>query len=203
MRRIALIIDTREQNPLDFSQFEDIRVERRKLWPGDYSLKAASRTLAIERKSVADLVGTMKDAYAGLNATTPKRFDCELLGMCGVLFLGGRAFILVEPDERGETAEDQIASAHYRAMIPPDVVKAFIETIRHGYHIPVILANTREHAAEIVASAVRAADITKRSWRPFDKWLKDYTTTPPPGSGPEGAPKPPDAQRAKCCQFSD
>lgn len=177
MRKIPLIIDTREQRPLDFSAFPDIRFERRKTWPGDYSLKAYSRMLAIERKSVSDLIGTMKDGYAGLSATSPKRFDCELLGLGGVIHLGGRAFVLVEPDGRGQTAEEQIAAGNYRAMIPPEKVRRFIDTIRTGWKIPVIMANSREHAAEIVVAAVTAADVERRSWKPFDKWLTLSTAT--------------------------
>ena len=173
MRKIPIVIDTREQTPLSFDAFPDVRTERRTLWPGDYSLKAASRTIAIERKSVSDLIGTMTGGYAGLTATTPKRFDCELLGLCGILFLGGRAFILVEPDHPNETAEAQIRAAHYRAMIPPHIVLAFVDTLRHGWRIPVVLANTRDHASEIVATAIRAADAARKSWRPFDRWLKE------------------------------
>ena len=176
MRKIPVIIDTREQRPLDFAPFPNVRVERRKAWPGDYTLKAYSRMLAIERKSVSDLVGTMCGGYAGLSATTPKRFDCELLGMGGVLHLGGRAFVLVEPDGHGQTAEEQIAAGNYRAMIPPEKVRRFIDTIRTGWKIPVIMASSREHAAEIVVAAVTAADVERLSWKPFDKWLP-----PPPG----------------------
>ena len=171
MRRIPLVIDTREQTPLAFDAMPDIRIERRKLWPGDYSLKAYSRMLAIERKSVSDLIGTMRTGYAGLTATTPKRFDAELLGMAGVIHLGGRAFVLVEPEGEGETAEAQLRAGHYRAMIPPEQIMAFIDTIRHGWRIPVVLANSRAHAAEIVAAAVRAADICKNSWIAFDDWM--------------------------------
>lgn len=173
MRKIPLVIDTREQTPLSFAPFADIRTERRELWPGDYSIKAASRTIAIERKSVSDLIGTMRDGYAGLTATTPHRFDRELLGLCGILYLGGRAFILVEPDHEGETAEAQIREGHYRAMIPPHIVMAFIDTLCHGWRVPVVLANSRTHASEIVATAIRAADSARKSWRPFDRWLKD------------------------------
>jgi len=172
MRKLAVIIDTREQLPLDFSAFPDVRVERRKAWPGDYTLKAYSRMLAIERKSVADLVGTMCSGYAGLSATSPKRFDCELLGLGGVIHLGGRAFVLVEPDGMGQTAEEQITAGNYRSMIEPAKVRRFIETIRTGWKIPVILSNSRAHAAEIVVAAVRAADVEKRSWTPFDRWME-------------------------------
>lgn len=171
MRKLPIVVDTREQRPLDFSAFGDVRIVRAKLWPGDYSLQAASRILAIERKSVSDLIGTMKSGYAGLSATTPKRFDCELLGLCGVKYLGGRAFVLVEPDGYAESAQEQIEAWHYQADIKPDTVMAFVETIRHGWRIPVILANSRAHAAEVVVAAVRAADVEKRSWRPFDRWI--------------------------------
>jgi len=180
MRKIAIVIDTREQQPLEFCSFPDVRVVRAKLWPGDYSLQAYSRMLAIERKSVSDLIGTMKAGYAGLTATTPRRFDCELLGMGGVLHLGGRAFVLVEPDLFWDgTAEEQIRGAHYRADIPPAKILRFVETIRHGWTIPVILASSRGHAAEIVAHAMRAANAEKISWSPFDKWLNDLQQPKP------------------------
>lgn len=181
MRRLAIIVDTREQNPLDFSPFTHVRVERRKLWPGDYSLKAATRLLAIERKSVSDLVGTLKTGYAGLTATTPKRFDCELLGLAGVIHMGGRAFVLVEPDKFcHKSAEDQINSGDFQSMIPPTTVMRFIETIRHGWRVPVILANSRQHAAEIVVKAVEATDCVKQSWRPFDRWMDEVMNKPMP-----------------------
>lgn len=180
MRKIAIVIDTREQQPLEFCSFPDVRVVRAKLWPGDYSLQAYSRMLAIERKSVSDLIGTMMTGYAGLTATTPRRFDCELLGMGGILHLGGRAFVLVEPDLFwGGSPEEQIRGAHYRVDIPPAEILQFIETIRHGWMIPVILASSRVHAAEIVAHAVRAANAEKLSWSPFDKWLNDLQQPQP------------------------
>ncbi len=177
MRKLPVVIDTREQRPLDFSAFPNVRIVRCKAWPGDYTLQAYSRMLAIERKSVADLVGTMCGGYAGLTATTPKRFDCELLGLGGVIHLGGRAFVLVEPDGMGRTAEEQIEAGNYRAMIPPEKVRRFIATIRTGWKVPVLLANSREHAAEIVVAAVTAADVEKRSWTPFDKWLTQSEPT--------------------------
>lgn len=177
MRKIPVIIDTREQKPLDFSAFPNVRIVRCKAWPGDYTLQAYSRMLAIERKSVADLIGTMCGGYAGLTATTPKRFDCELLGLGGVIHLGGRAFVLVEPDGMGQTAEEQISAGNYRADISPDKVWRFIDTIRTGWKVPVILASSREHAAEIIVAAVRSADVEKRSWVPFDKWMESLKPT--------------------------
>lgn len=155
MAKIPIVIDTREQRPLDFRPFEDVRTVRAEIWPGDYSLLAATRKIAIERKSVADFIGTMKSGYAGFDATTPKRFDRELSALCGYPRRGGRAFILIEPDGRNQTALEQIRAGNYRSAIPPDKILAFIRAIRDQWLVEVVLADSREHAARIVVDAIR------------------------------------------------
>lgn len=50
---ITAIIDTREQTPLDLSPFQ---VERGTLATGDYSVRGLEHVIAIERKSLGDLV---------------------------------------------------------------------------------------------------------------------------------------------------
>ena len=178
MRRTCVIIDTREQKPLDLGGYPHLRTLRAKLWPGDYSLQAASRFVAIERKSVNDLIGTMCTGYAGIGATSPKRFDCELLGLGGIIRLGGRAMILVEPDMPGITAEKQISEGLYQSAIPPAKILAFIDTIRNGWKIPVLLANSRQHAADIVAAMISLADKEKQSRRDFERKWRDLTAPP-------------------------
>lgn len=176
---LAIVVDSREQNPLDFGAYPDVRIVRAKLWPGDYSLQAATRLMAIERKSVSDLIGTMRDGYAGFKATTPKRFDAELLGLAGIVRMGGRAFILVEPDDtwetRGMTAGGEIVGHFYRSGIEPHKVLAFIESIRRFWGIPVLMAESRTHAAEIVYQTAKAANAEKQAWRPVDKMLSDHS----------------------------
>ncbi len=172
MRKLPIVIDTREQLPLDFSPFQDVRVVRTKLWPGDYSIIGGSKLVAIERKSISDLIGTMRNGYAGNAATSPKRFDEELLALGGVIRLGGRAFVIVEPDIGfAGTAEEQIKEGAYRADRPAEKIMAFIDRIRHGWHVPVALATSRRHAAEVVVAACRAADEVMRAWRASDKDL--------------------------------
>ena len=168
---MTLIIDTREQKPLDFSRWADVRTVRQTHWPGDYSLQAGTHLLAVERKSVSDLIGTMSQAYAGFGATSPKRFDAELRGLGGVIHAGGRAFVLVEPDHPGMTAVGQILAGAYRAQIPPEKIIAFINRIRTAWKVPVVLAVSREHAAELVVAAARAAEAEKRAWRSVDEQL--------------------------------
>lgn len=66
MKKLPIIVDIREQVPLDFSDYADVRVVRARLWPGDYSVQSATKIIAIERKSVSDLIQTMRDGYAGV-----------------------------------------------------------------------------------------------------------------------------------------
>lgn len=57
--KITLILDTREQDGLDFSKFRDVDVARQGLKTGDYSIQGYEDTICFERKSVQDLVGTL------------------------------------------------------------------------------------------------------------------------------------------------
>lgn len=59
MDRITLILDTREQDGLDFSKFRDVDVARQGLKTGDYSIQGYEDEICFERKSVPDLVGTL------------------------------------------------------------------------------------------------------------------------------------------------
>src|SRR5690606_8361398 len=52
--RPTIVVDTREQQPLPFSR---LKSERGTLATGDYSFRGGEEVFAIERKSVADLVG--------------------------------------------------------------------------------------------------------------------------------------------------
>lgn len=172
MRKLNIIIDTREQEPLDFGSYTDVAVSRAKLWPGDYGLRGAANLAAIERKSVSDLIGTLKDGYAGIAATSPKRFDAELKGLRGIALGGGRAMVLVEPDGTaariGNTAEEQIRSGDYRSAIKPEHVMAFVECIRSAWKVPVVLAASRTHAAEIVYHTLKAVDSIRQCCKAAD-----------------------------------
>lgn len=57
----VVLVDTREQLPLSFARFPNwIAGERRATLPvGDYSIEGMEDILALERKSLADLVGTL------------------------------------------------------------------------------------------------------------------------------------------------
>jgi ERCC4-type nuclease len=61
----VILIDTREQKPLSFGE---LRTERTTLATGDYSIACDGRDLrdvvAIERKSISDLLGAASGASA-------------------------------------------------------------------------------------------------------------------------------------------
>jgi ERCC4-type nuclease len=56
--RPVLVIDTREQNPLDFSRFEGwfAGIEKRALKLGDYSIAGLEDVCVVERKDLSDLI---------------------------------------------------------------------------------------------------------------------------------------------------
>lgn len=57
----TIVVDTREQRPLDFRPYEQygVTVERAALKAGDYSVKGLENQVFVERKSLEDLVGTL------------------------------------------------------------------------------------------------------------------------------------------------
>ena len=170
---MVIVIDTREQRPLDFSFWKDVTVQRRELWPGDYTVLGGAQYLAVERKSVSDLVGTMKTGYAGICSTTPKRFDRELMALHSVIARGGRAFIIVEPDGPLGTvcpAYEQIKAHSYRSIIAPDKVLAFIQSIRSSWRVPVIMTDSRTQSAEIVYKSAILALAVKRARMAEDRF---------------------------------
>ena len=70
---MKILIDTREQKPLDFS----CETERATLSTGDYSLGGFVDSFCIERKSISDLIGTIdfrnRDRF---------RRECERMRSC-------------------------------------------------------------------------------------------------------------------------
>ena len=145
---LTILVDTREQMPLDFSPFapEGVSVESATVWPGDYTIKGWEKSIAFERKSVSDLIGTLKGGYVGKDSIRryESRFDLELEELERHY---DRAFVIIEPDRpevirqaNGNPACDagaQIANGWYRSAIPPSTVFAFIRalTVEYGCQI--------------------------------------------------------------------
>jgi DNA excision repair protein ERCC-4 len=122
--RPVILIDTREQTPLSFSRLQS---ERGTLQTGDYSFRGAEELFAVERKSIADLVGCCV-------GESRERFFRELHRLRGfrfkrLLVVGTRAAI-----ERGE----------YRSAVAPKAVLATLATIEARFDVPVVFAPSQE-----------------------------------------------------------
>ena len=87
--RATILVDTREQNPFDFSRFRGwfAGIEKRALSLGDYSIAGMEDICVVERKDLSDLVHSVHGGPRGLRQLTaahgsvpaPDAGDHELL----------------------------------------------------------------------------------------------------------------------------
>lgn len=196
---ITILVDTREQRPLDFTPFPGVSVETATLWPGDYTVKGFEKSIAFERKSVGDLIGTMKSAYRGRAALRRDRFDDELEEFERHF---DRAVVIVEPDppavireaarlknreiasalREGVSAAFQVREGVYLSQTPPNAVRAFLDALAAEYGCAVYLAASREDAARYLVDFARRY---VKSRRHVVHRSEKEAAQPPPGE--EGA----------------
>lgn len=125
-----IIVDTREQTPLVFTRLAS---EVSGLTTGDYSFSGGEAYMAVERKSVADLVG----CCMGVDRA---RFERELHRLRGFKF---KRLLVVGTLE-------EIAAHQYRSRIEPDAVIGTLAALEVRYEVPVVFAATPEGAASWV-----------------------------------------------------
>jgi ERCC4-type nuclease len=129
VNRPCIIIDTREQAPFLFS--ENVDTQRGTLQSGDYSVVGLVNTVAIERKSLDDLVGSIT---AGR-----ERF----MACCSRLSRLDFACIVVEA-----ALSDVLAGAYVSKTRPQSVVGSVL-AIHVDFGLPTIWAGSRSNAANI------------------------------------------------------
>src|SRR5205823_8432137 len=95
----VLIVDTREQDPLEFVHLPS---RLGTLATGDYSVAGLEELFAVERKTIADLVGCCV-------GESRERFERELHRLRGYRF---KRLLVIG-------TEEQILAAHYRSRISP------------------------------------------------------------------------------------
>ena len=124
---MRIVADTREQMPYKFELpvYDGTTLERGTLPTGDYSLAGLETQVAVERKSLPDLMACM--------GRERKRFMAELERARGY-----QAFAVI-----AETDWKSIASGNYRAQVKPQSALATLTAIMARYHIPVIFAGSR------------------------------------------------------------
>lgn len=149
---ITILIDTREQRPLDFfygpaDAKKRVNTETATLSTGDYSIKGFEKLIAIERKSLDDLCGVIGNSR--------KRFESEIERLLSYPC----RLIVVEADW------DQIEAGQYRSKLTPKQIKGSIQGwIDKG--VPFFFHHNRQIISEFVGNlmfirARRTFDIIK------------------------------------------
>lgn len=145
---LTAIIDTREQRPLDLSP---MNVSRGTLATGDYSIVGLEHLIAIERKSLADLLGCIGGER--------ERFEKEIQRLLGYQT---RALVV-------EASWAEIEAGEWpRKVTPAAVLGSLLGWIALG--IPVIMAKDHLTAGKYVS---RILFITaRRQWRLLQTFLE-------------------------------
>jgi ERCC4-type nuclease len=134
--RPTLLVDTREQNPLNFTRFKGWfqGIEKKALALGDYSVAGLENTCVVERKDLSDLIHSCTaDRPAFLSrlrrmASYPHR----LLVVTSTL--------------------SQVKSRYEHAAVDPNRITQFLVAVLAGLLVPFVCTETHELGEELVAS---------------------------------------------------
>ena len=138
---VVAIVDTREQCPLDL---HPLRAELGTLTTGDYSVRGLENHVAIERKSLGDLLGCI--------GQDRERFDREVIRL---LAYPVRALVV-------ESTWDELEAGQWRSKITPAAaVGSILGWVAMG--LPVIIAGDHQRAGRFVAKLLYTA--ARRRWR--------------------------------------
>lgn len=136
--RPALVVDSREQNPLDLRPYG---------WPtitaglktGDYSLVGMEDIVAVERKSLPDCLACIGRERA--------RFERELERLAAFKYPA----LLIEADLT------DILAGHERSKVHPRAAIGSLVSWSVQYRIPVWFAHDRRHAAALLIKIMEKA----------------------------------------------
>lgn len=131
---LRIVADSREQRPLDFSRWPEVAVEVAGLPAGDYSLRGLETAVAIERKSLDDLVGSLSSGR--------DRFEAELCRARGY-----DLFAIVV-----EGSMQDVAEHRYRSRMKPHAVLQSLIAFQVRYGVPTIWAGSPTGAAYVTKS---------------------------------------------------
>lgn len=150
----VLVVDTREQTPLVFSHCEAVRGT---LQSGDYSAKGIEESFCVERKTVADLAGSLTRERA--------RFMREMHRLRGF----ANAYLLIV----GRDIELASLVAQGRANVAQ--INHSLMAIEARYGVHVVWVDTPDEAALLVESwafcAYREAMKPAGVVLPFPPWV--------------------------------
>jgi len=134
--RATVLVDTREQNPFNFSRFKGwfAGIEKKALALGDYSVAGLEDVCVVERKDLADLVHscTADRPVFIRRLRHMARFPHRLLVVTSTL--------------------SQMKSRYERSPVDPNRIMQFLVATLAGLRVPFICSETHELGEELVAS---------------------------------------------------
>lgn len=134
--RPTLLVDTREQNSLNFSRFHGwfAGIEKRALALGDYSVAGLEGVCVVERKDLSDLVRSCTvDRSAFIDRLRlMARYPHRLLVITSTL--------------------SQIKSPYAHANVDPNRITQFLVATLAGLQVPFVCSETHELGEELVGS---------------------------------------------------
>jgi ERCC4-type nuclease len=128
------VIDSREQNPLDLKLKDDkpVKTEVGTLYTGDYSIRGLENHVAIERKSLSDLMGCIGGSR--------ERFEKEIIRLKAYPV---RALVV-------ESTWADIEAGAYRSKVHPSAaIGSLLGWV--GQSIPVLMTGDHKKAGVFVA----------------------------------------------------
>lgn len=133
--QVTLLIDTREQNPLDVSP---LKSRRATLTTGDYTAEGMESIICVERKDLGDLIGCI--------GRERERFEKE---MHRILAYPVRALVI-------EAEWGQIEAKQYRGSVHPNaVLGSLMGWLAQG--IPVVMIGDHARASKWVTRMIYLA----------------------------------------------
>ncbi len=123
----VILVDTREQDPFEFA---NLSAEPGTLDTGDYSIRGLEHLIAVERKSLPDLLNCL--------GRDRDRFKRELQRLRGFRF---RALVI-------EASHTDLEAGRWRSQIKPASVLGSLAAWQAQYSLPVMLAGDHEAAAK-------------------------------------------------------
>jgi ERCC4-type nuclease len=132
----VLVVDTREQNPFDFSRFAGwcAGIERRALRLGDYSIAGMEDLCVVERKDLSDLVHSC--------TTGRSLFIARLRRMARYPH---RLLVITSP-------LSQVKSRYPHCEANPNAIMQSLVAVLAGLQVPFLCSETHELGEELVAS---------------------------------------------------
>jgi ERCC4-type nuclease len=134
--RPILFVDSREQNPFNFSRFKGwfTGIEKKALALGDYSVAGLEDVCVVERKDLSDLVHSCTvERTAFINRLRlMAQYPHRLLVVTSTL--------------------SQVKSPYAHANVDPNRTTQFLVAVLAGLQVPFICSETHELGEELVAS---------------------------------------------------